>query len=122
VTLARALPLLALSALPALACQDQLAHIFGGYAYDEAQDCLVLTGAVDVIAGPAPASPCPVLRCWLGTDGVAYVTNEACDAPPGYQDQTKTGAGPCVKALAAYAKKGHQLCPAPADAGTGAGS
>jgi hypothetical protein len=120
VTLARAIPLL--SALSAVGCQDRLVHVFGGYAYDPAQDCLVLTDAVDVVAGPAPAAPCPVVRCWLGPDGVAYVTDTACDAPPDYQDETKISTGACVKALAAYQKKGHQLCPAAVDAGAGAGS
>lgn len=119
-TLLRGLPLLLGVTLPA--CQARAAHLLEAYAYEPAQDCLDAPGLVDVVDGPPPATPCPILRCWLGPAGIAFVTDQACDAPPDYQDQTRTGSGPCVKALAAYGKSGHQLCPGPTDAGVEAGS
>jgi hypothetical protein len=118
-------PLRAVVLVPALVllvaaatCQDRLAHVFGGWAYDTAGDCLDAPGVVDVVDGPDPGK-CPQLRCWLAPDGTAYVTDEACDAPIDFQDQTKATSGVCVKALAAYHRTGHGLCPTPADAGAG---
>ncbi len=86
------------------ACSNNVDHVFGGYAYDPVNDCLYTSGAVDVVAGPDPG-PCSMLRCWMSPGGLVYVTDEACDAPPDYQDETKDGSGPCVKALAAYAPR-----------------
>ena len=111
---------LALALLPA-GCDGRVAHVFGGYAYDPTQDCLDLSGAIDVIDGPASPTPCNTLRCWVSSEGEAYVTNQACDAPPDYQDQTQSSSGPCVKALVAYGRDGHGLCPAPTDGGAGGG-
>ncbi len=99
-------------------CTDQVVHVFGGYAYDPAQDCLEAPGALDVLEGPAPA-PCPTVRCWLAPDGTAVVTDEACDAPPDYEDETSASSGLCPKALAAYGRAGHGQCPASPDGGTG---
>jgi len=104
--------------LAAVGCHDRLAHFFGGYAYDATQDCLDPPGVVDVVAGPDPGQ-CPAVRCWQGPDGSIYVTSEACDAPPDYEEHTGDMSGPCVKALAAYADAGHDICPTPADAGGG---
>ncbi len=102
--------------LGAVHCEGRLAHAFGGFGYNATADCLYPSGAVDVIAG-APRM-CPMLHCWLAPDGSIYVTDEACDAPPDYLDETQSTSGPCVKALAAYGGTGHDLCP---DAGYGAG-
>ncbi len=90
-------------------CTSVVDHVFGGYAYDPANDCLQTSGAIDVIAGADPGM-CPRLRCWQAPDGNVYVTDEACDAPVDYVDHTKDGSEPCVKALAAYARPGHGLC------------
>jgi hypothetical protein len=112
----------ALAALVAAAgCQGRLAHPFGGYAYDPVQDCLYASGVIDVVAGADPGM-CPMLRCWQAPDGSIYVTDEACDAPPDYQDLTHATSGPCVKALAAYASPGHGLCPMPDGGAGGSGS
>ena len=117
-----ALPAAALAlVLAAAACSGRVDHLFGGYAYDATNDCLYTSGAIDVIAGADPGT-CAMLRCWVAPDGSTYVTDAACDAPLDYQDQTKSGSGPCVKALAAYARTGHDLCAAPPDGGTGGGA
>ena len=117
-----ALPAAALAALlVTAACSGRVDHLFGGYGYDPANDCLYTSGAIDVIAGADPGL-CPMLRCWVAPDGSTYVTDEACDAPIDYQDQTKSGSGPCVKALAAYARTGHALCAVPPDGGAGGGA
>lgn len=106
-------------ALATSGCGRQVAHVFGGYAYEpdggaDGGDCLATSGAIDVIDGPAPAAPCKDVRCWLAPDGTVYVTDMACDAPPDYQDQTHATSGPCVKALAAYGADGGRVhCPAP---------
>jgi len=107
----------ALVVLCAAACQGRLDHVFGGYAYDATANCLYTSGAIDVVAGADPGM-CPMLRCWQAPDGSIYVTDEACDAPPDYQDLTHSTSGPCVKALAVYASLGHGLCPMP-DGGAG---
>ena len=112
-----ALALGGVSIVASASCTDAEVHVFGGYSYDPDLDCLDTSGAVDVISGPDPGT-CSKLRCWLSPDGVAYVTDKACDAPPDYKDETASTTGLCVKALATYAKKGHDLCPVPADAGT----
>jgi hypothetical protein len=105
-------------ALGVVHCQGRLAHVFGGYGYNATADCLYPTGAIDVIAGADPGT-CPMLHCWLAPDGSIYVTDEACDAPPDYVDETQSTSGPCVKALAAYhGDGGPDQC---ADAGYGAG-
>ena len=111
---------LAFAWLAASSCQARLAHIFGGYAYDEAANCLEAPGAVDVVAGADPG-PCPMLRCWLAPNGSIIVTSTACDAPPDYVDETQNTSSPCVKALAAYAGPNHTPCPAQLDGGGGAG-
>lgn len=122
-TLARAISMLLGLALPALpACQGRAAHFLVAYVYEPANECLDAPAVVDVVNGPPPPAPCPILRCWLAPSGIALVTDQACDVPPDYQDQTRTGTGACVKALAAYGKSGHQRCPAPAEAGPEAGS
>lgn len=99
------------------ACVGRVAHVFGGYAYDEAGDCLLTPGVVDVIDGPA-GTPCKKVRCWVAPDGTVYVTDTACDAPPDYQDQTQASSGLCVKALEAYEAEGHGRCPTAPDGGT----
>jgi hypothetical protein len=101
-------------------CQRFVEHPFGGYAYDPVNDCLETSGVIDVVAGPDPGQ-CPMLRCWQSPCGTIYVTDEACDAPPDYQDLTHATAGLCVKALAAYGRMGHGMCPADLDAGLGCG-
>jgi hypothetical protein len=103
------------------ACQGRLDHTFGGYFYDSTQDCLDFPSVIDVVAGADPGT-CPLLRCWLAPDGSIYVTNAACDAPPDYQDQTKDGSSPCVKALAAYARPGMGICPGQPDGSAGGSS
>jgi hypothetical protein len=109
---------LAGTALGAVHCDARLAHAFGGYAYNETADCFYLSGAVDVIAGADPGQ-CPNrLRCYVAPDSNVYVTDDACDSPPDYQDETHSTSGPCVKALAAFARPGNSLCP---DAGYGLG-
>jgi hypothetical protein len=107
----------------AAACSDRIDHVFGGYAYNSAGNCLYTSGAVDVIAGPDPGT-CPMVRCWVSPSGLVYVTDQACDAPPDYQDDTSADAGPCVNALADYygdagdaGDAGPGLCPAPPDGG-----
>ncbi len=110
--------LLGAAALSAVRCQGRLDHVFGGYEYYAAQDCLYASGAIDVIAGADPGL-CPMLRCWVAPDGEVYVTDEACDAPSDYLDETQATSGPCVKALAAYARPAHDLCPTPPDGGGG---
>ncbi len=107
----------ALAAGIAISCQGYLAHPFGGYAYDSVDDCLLASGVVDVISGADPGQ-CPMLRCWLAPCGAVYVTDEACDAPPDYQDLTHAASGPCVKALAAYGRAGHDMCAPLPDGGT----
>jgi hypothetical protein len=107
-------------ALSLPACERTVVHIFGGYGYDDVNDCLDAAGAVDVIDGPDPGM-CATLRCWIRPDGVAVVTDRACDAPSDYVDHTKDTSGVCVKALAAYGRPGHGMCPIPADAGAEAG-
>ncbi len=109
--------LCAATALAVFSCQGYLAHEFGGYAYDPTANCLETSGAIDVIAGADPGQ-CPQLKCWLSPCGTVYVTDEQCDAPPDYVDDTRATSGLCVKALALYAMPGHMLCPMP-DAGTG---
>jgi hypothetical protein len=104
----------------AMGCQGYLAHAFGGYAYDAVNDCLESSAVVDVISGADPGQ-CPMLRCWLAPCGAVYVTDEACDAPPDYQDQTHAASGQCVKALAAYGRAGHAMCAPPPDGGADAG-
>jgi hypothetical protein len=104
----------------AAACSDRIDHAFGGYAYDPAKDCLYTSGAVDVIAGPDPGM-CPGVHCWVSPASLVYVTDEACDAPPDYQDETSADAGPCVNALADYyGDGGPSLCPASPDGAPGA--
>ncbi len=115
-----ALGLVALGALSAGGCSGRVAHAFGGYAYDTVNDCLSTSGAIDVIAGADPGTY-PLVRCWQAPDGSTYVTDQACDAPPDYQDDTNAASGPCVKALAAYARPGHGLCAGAADAGADGG-
>lgn len=102
-------------------CEGRLDHVFGGYPYDATQDCLDAPAAIDVVAGADPGM-CPRLRCWLAPDGSYYVTDQACDAPPDYQDQTDDASSPCVKALAAYHRTGMGLCPGQADGGVNDGS
>jgi hypothetical protein len=104
-------------ALACTGCQARVDHVFGGYAYDQGQECLYASGAIDVIAGADPGM-CPLLRCWQASDGSIYVTDQACDAPPDYQDHTHDTSGLCVKALAIYMSPGHGLCPMP-DGGAG---
>jgi hypothetical protein len=102
-------------------CQGYLAHTFGGYAYDSIDDCLTASGVIDVIAGADPGE-CPMLRCWVAPCGGVYVTDEQCDAPPDYQDETNATSGPCVKALALYAQPAHGQCEVvPTDGGLGCG-
>ena len=105
--------------LSASGCDGRVAHVFGGYAYDPTQDCLEISGGIDVIDGPAPPTPCSILRCWVAPDGSAYVTDQACDAPPDYKDETQSSSGPCVKALVVYGRAGHGLCPVSTDGGAG---
>jgi hypothetical protein len=113
-------PLAALGLLLAsAACDNRLDHPFGGYAYNQGQGCLFTSGAIDVIAGVDPGM-CPMLHCWEAPSGSIYVTDEACDAPPDYQDHTSDTSGLCVQALAIYASPGHGLCPMP-DGGAGGG-
>ena len=104
----------------AAACSDRIDHVFGGYAYDSAGNCLYASGAVDVVAGADPGN-CPMLKCWEAPCGTVYVTDQQCDAPPSYQDLTHSTSGPCVKALAAYARTGHGMCAALPDGGLGCG-
>jgi hypothetical protein len=108
--------------LTAAGCDARAAHLLEAYVYDPTNDCLEAPALVDVVNGPPPAAPCLILRCWLNSGGAALITDAACDVPPDYQDETSATTGPCVKALAAYGEKGHQLCPAPADAGSATGS
>jgi hypothetical protein len=111
----------ALAALAHASCQGYLTHPFGGYAFDSIDDCLATSGVIDVVAGADPGQ-CAMLRCWVAPCGGAYVTDEACDAPPDYQDETHATSGPCVKALAAYARANHGQCTVtPADGGLGCG-
>ena len=118
---ARALAGLAVAAaLAAAACSARLDHVFGAYAYDPTGDCLQPPAAVDVIAGTDPGL-CPQLKCWQRSDGTAYVTDQACDAPPDYVDGTKDTSGLCVKALAAYAGPGMGRCTGAPDGGAEAG-
>jgi hypothetical protein len=112
------LPLLLGAALASAHCEGRLAHVFGGYSYDPVQDCLYTSGAIDVIAGADPGQ-CPMLHCWMAPSGDVYVTDEACDAPPDYVDETQATSGLCVKALAAYARPMHDLCANPPDGGGG---
>jgi hypothetical protein len=98
-------------------CQARVAHVFGGYAYNEGQTCLYASGAIDVIAGADPGT-CAMVLCWHAPDGSIYVTDQACDAPPDYQDQTNDTSSLCVKALAIYNSPGHGVCPTP-DGGAG---
>jgi hypothetical protein len=100
-------------------------HQFGGYAFDpdggvDGGGCLEAAGVVDVLEGPDPTKPCADVRCWVGPDGTAYITNMACDGPPDFQDETHATSGPCVKALGAYEADGGKVsCPAPPpDAGS----
>lgn len=105
-------------------CDAGLAHVFGGYGYEadggvDGGPCLTIAGAVDVVEGPAPAEACKEVRCWEAPSGAVYVTDTACDAPPDYEDHTGDDAGPCVKALEAYAADGGPArCPAAADGGS----
>jgi hypothetical protein len=62
-----------------------------------------------------------MLRCWQAPCGTIIVTDEACDAPPDYQDLTHAASGPCVKAILAYYRTGHAMCPANPDASVGCG-
>ncbi len=109
------LPGAAAAVLALHACQGVVGHEFGGYLYDPAADCLEVSGFIDELSGPPPA-PCLNLTCWESPAGVAVVTDTQCDAPPDYQNRTHDGSQPCVKALAAYGRPGHGLCP---DAGAG---
>jgi hypothetical protein len=111
--------LAALGLLLYAGCEARVVHQFGGYAYDQGMACLFASGAIDVIDGADPGM-CPMLRCWKAPDGSVYVTDEACDAPPDFQDDTNDTSGPCVKALAIYASPDHGLCPMP-DGGAGGG-
>jgi hypothetical protein len=120
----RASAVLILAALvAAFSCDGRLAHIFGGYAYDAGNDCILPAGTIDVIDGPAPAVPCSTVTCWVAPDGSVYVTTTACDAPPDYRNGTNDTSGPCVKALAAYGmENGAGRCPASPDGGADGGS
>ena len=85
-----------------------------------------------MVAGPDPGM-CPRVRCWVSPGDLVYITDEACDAPPDYQDETTADAGPCVNALADYynaadagdggdaGDAGPKLCSAPPD-GSAAGA
>lgn len=105
----------AIAALHALAlsgaagCEDRLFHAFDAYPYDPHGDCLGAPEAIDVLDGPDPGK-CPDLRCWKGPDGTFYVTDAACDAPLDFEDRTSDAEGPCVGALAAYARPNHGRC------------
>jgi hypothetical protein len=112
----------ALAALAFAACEANPVHIFAARRYDAANDCLEDNAGADVIAGPDPG-PCDQTRCWVSPAGDVYVADLVCDAPPEYTEGTTDTTGPCVKALAAYARKGHARCmPAGADGGTDSGA
>jgi hypothetical protein len=107
--------------LVANACESRPIHVFGGYAFDPVNDCLDPACAVDVVAG-LDTGPCPIVRCWLSSTGIAYITSTACDAPPDYTDDTRNPASAiCVKALAAYRGTNHTICPSSDIGGGGAG-
>jgi hypothetical protein len=110
-----------LALLAESACESRPIHVFGGYAFDPTHDCLDPACAVDVVAGADPG-PCPTIRCWLSSGGIAYVTTTACDAPPDYVDETHNPSSTlCVKALAEYTDAGPTICPASDIGGGGAG-
>ena len=104
------------AALTAPSCGGGQNHTFGGYPYDPVGDCLDPPVIIDVVAGPDPGM-CSVVRCWQDSCGGIFVTDASCDMPPGYQDLTHTTSGPCVKALAAYARPGHDFCKVITDGG-----
>jgi hypothetical protein len=90
-------------------CTTTHVHIFVAYHYDETADCLESPAGADVIDGPDPGT-CAAVRCWVSPGDDVYVTDDACDAPLGYVEQTSDMSGVCVKALAAYARDGHARC------------
>jgi hypothetical protein len=97
-------------------CTDKPVHVFDAYAFTPGAtpktDCLQSPAEVDVLSGPDPGS-CPVLRCWTTPQGAVYITDESCDSPPDFTDDTDAPAGsPCAEALLVYAEPGHGLCPA----------
>ena len=91
-------------------CEASEVHVFGAYRYDPELDCFEDSAAVDVIEGPSLGT-CERLRCWISPGGDVYVTTEACDAPPGYEDGTHDPTGtPCSLALVAFSREGHGAC------------
>lgn len=108
--------LLALFAALSLACEKPSSHFFSGYPYDPVKDCIGSAAVIDILDGPDKT--CTEVRCWVSPEGSIWITDQACEGPPDFQDHTSTG-GPCEPALDAYFLE--QRCPdvePPKDAGS----
>ncbi len=114
------------AALPGCS-DDPVSHVYSGRMLEAARACLDPVTSIDVVDGPAPASPCAP-ACFVapypddsGVNAV-YVSTMCAPFPPAY-DATGTNAA-CGAALAAYAR--NDTCEDdggtshPADAGDGA--
>jgi hypothetical protein len=67
-------------------CHDLVVHTFVGQQYDPSGQCLLPKSVIDVIEGEAHGT-CEGVRCYAADDGTVYVS-AACEAPPGYVDET----------------------------------
>ena len=102
------------AAVAGLACTDDVrSHVYSGEQYDETRMCLEPVTSIDIVAGPAPATPCsPVCILSDATDAgpaQVFVSSMCAPYPTGYPYDSKPGSDPrCAVAIAAFDR--NTLC------------
>jgi hypothetical protein len=106
-TLAAPLAVAALACiLQAPACKDDGTHVYVGYLFVEARDCVGTSSSVDVVTGGEPGDCAPICLLQHRAEGgrAVYVATMCAPYPAGVEFDTSGTDPACPAALAALAR------------------
>jgi hypothetical protein len=107
VTLAGLLPFAAIACiLQSPACKDDGTHVYVGYLFVEARDCVGTSSSVDVVTGGDPGDCAPICLLQHRAEGgrAVYVATMCAPYPAGVEFDTSGTDPACPAALAALAR------------------